>query len=176
MDKRFSYALTFVAADSAGLISHAAKVLFDNGFNISDSSSTLLQNVFSMIFIVSSEKDHSEEDVRLMFKSSGFALSVYKIVSEMKSLEGDHYSISVYGADKPGIVYAITNVLSKHNINIHELQTKETGKKESLVYIMMLEAVIPPELSEDVWTAELKNIAKSIGTDVTCHRIDSYEM
>lgn len=176
MDKRFSYALTFVAADSAGLISHAAKVLFDNGFNISDSSSTLLQSVFSMTFIVSSGKDYSEEDVKSMFKSSGFALSVYKIVSERQSAEGDHYSISVYGADKPGIVYAITNVLSKHNINIQELQTKETGKKESQVYIMMFEVVIPPALSEEVWTVELKNIAKGIGTDVTCRKIESYEM
>ena len=62
---KYYYALSFVTNDSKGIVSNTTKVLFEKGFNIADSSSTLLQGIFSMIFIVTSDKDYSEDEIKL---------------------------------------------------------------------------------------------------------------
>ena len=62
--------------------------------------------------------------------------------------DGSHYSISVYGADKAGIVHAITKEITKNNLNIIDLQTKITGGSTK-VYIMMLEVVANNEDNEN---------------------------
>ena len=64
MDKQYYYALSFVNTDSKGIVADTTKVLFDNGFNLSDSSSTLLQGVFSMIFIVTNDKEYKEQEIK----------------------------------------------------------------------------------------------------------------
>ncbi len=175
MDNNNYYALSFLTTDSKGLVSEATKVLFENGFNLADSSSTLLQGIFSMIFIVTSDKDLYEHQVQEMFKSSRFIPNVFKFKKNDIEYTGNNYSISVYGADKSGIVHAITSILSNYDINIIDLQTKVTGRHQSKVYIMILEVVVPINIAEDDWTTALYEKAKEIHTDVTCNKIDTYE-
>ncbi len=175
MDKNNYYAISFLFADTKGLVSDVTKVLFENGFNIADSSSTFLQGVFSMIFIVNSSKDLSENQVKDMFKSSKFIPNVFKFSPSNKEITGNYYSISVYGADKAGIVHEITSILASNDINIVDLQTKVTGRHTSKVYIMILEVSVPENLQEKIWLNALMEKAKEIGTDVTCKKIDTYE-
>ena len=175
MDKQFSYALSFVSEDSKGLVSEATKVLFENGFNIEDSSSTLLQGIFSMIFIVRSASDLSEKAVADMFRNGGFVPHVFKFSGERRETAGNHYSISVYGADKPGIVHAVTSVLAENGINITDLQTKAAGKQDSKVYIMVLEVAVPENTDEKTWTDALRERASKTGIDVTYKKIEEYE-
>lgn len=174
MEKHY-YALTFVNNDSKGIVYETTKVLYDNGFNIADSSSTLLQGVFSMIFIVTSEKDYKEDDIKEMFKNVRSHMEVFKYEKMPEEKEGFHYSISVYGADKPGIVNAITEEIAKNNLNIIDLQTKITGKSPQ-VYIMMLEVVAENENSENVWQEALKNTAKKINTQINIKKIEFFEL
>ncbi len=174
MEKHY-YALTFVNNDSKGIVYETTKVLYDNGFNIADSSSTLLQGVFSMIFIVTSEKDYKEDDIKEMFKNVRSHMEVFKYEKMPEEKEGFHYSISVYGADKPGIVNAITEEIAKNNLNIIDLQTKITGKSPQ-VYIMMLEVVGENENSENVWQEALKNTAKKINTQINIKKIEFFEL
>lgn len=174
MEKHY-YALTFVNNDSKGIVYETTKVLYDNGFNIADSSSTLLQGVFSMIFIVTSEKDYKEDDIKEMFKNVRSHMEVFKYDKMPEEKEGFHYSISVYGADKPGIVNAITEEIAKNNLNIIDLQTKITGKSPQ-VYIMMLEVVAENENSENVWQEALKNTAKKINTQINIKKIEFFEL
>ena len=77
MDTHY-YALSFVNTDSKGIVADTTKVLFDNGFNLADSSSTLLQGVFSMIFIITNEKDYKEQEIKDMFKNVRSHMEVFK--------------------------------------------------------------------------------------------------
>jgi len=54
MDKNY-FAITFVAEDRPGIVADVTKILYDNGFNIDDSSSTLLRGIFAMILVVSTK-------------------------------------------------------------------------------------------------------------------------
>ena len=167
MDKQYYYALSFVNTDSKGIVADTTKVLFDNGFNLSDSSSTLLQGVFSMIFIVTNDKEYKEQEIKDM--------EVFKFNKKPEIKDGSHYSISVYGADKAGIVHAITKEITKNNLNIIDLQTKITGGSTK-VYIMMLEVVANNEDNENIWQEALKKTAKEINTQINIKKIEFYEL
>lgn len=169
------YALSFIDTDSTGFVANITKVLFEKGFNIDDSSSTLLQGIFSMIFIVTHEKDYSEDEIIHMFGDLSSKMSVLKYKNLSDKNDGEHYSLSVYSADKPGIVHSITSALADNNLNIVDLQTKITDK-DPKVYIMMLEVVAPSNANEEKWQENLKNIAKGINTQLNIKKIEFYEL
>lgn len=175
MDTQHYYALSFVSADCKGIVAETTKVLFDNGFNLADSSSTLLQGIFSMIFIVTTGKDYKEQEIKDMFKNIRSHMEVFKFDNKPEVKDGEHYTISVYGADKAGIVHAISQELAKNNLNIIDLQTKITGGK-SKVYIMMLEVVADNNACENIWQEALKETAKNINTQINIKKIEFYEL
>lgn len=173
--KKNLYALTLVAGDRPGIVASVSKVFFDNEFNIEDSSSTLLKGFFAAIFIVSHSEDMSVEDVKNKFSGiEGMDVYIKKISGEPVQAEGDHYIVSVYGADKAGIVHKVSTYLADNKINIIDLQTKVAGKEKNPIYIMVLE-VVPPKGINEEWIDALKDISKEMGTDVNVRMIDTYE-
>lgn len=171
----FYYALSFVSRDSKGIVAETTRILFENGFNIADSSSTLLQGVFAMIFIVTSDKNYEENEIKSIFANEGIQMEAFKYENKVPEKDEIHYSISVYGADKPGIVHKITADIAAHGLNILDLQTKVTGK-ENKVYIMILEAAAKSDANESEWQTDLKKTASLINTQINIEKIDIYEL
>lgn len=179
MNKNY-FALTFISEDRPGIVAKVSKILYENEFNIEDSSSTLLKGFFSMILIVSTDKNFKVNEIKKKFaplvKELGMATSVRKIEKFKELPKGETFIISVYGADKPGIVYSVSNFLAEKNINIVDLQTKVAGSEQKPVYIMVLEVIIPDNFKDKNWAEELKSVAKSIGIDINIRQIETYEM
>ncbi|UOD35305.1 transcriptional regulator [Deferribacteraceae bacterium V6Fe1] len=177
--KKNYYALTFVSVDKPGIVAEVTKVLYEEGFNIEDSSSTLLRGFFSMILIVSHEKSFSAKDIITYFSESckkyDLSISVKPIDNMTSATKYDRtYIVSVYGSDKPGIVYKVAKFLSEKKINIVDLQTKVAGKEDKPLYIMVLEVNVPSGLDES-WMLSLKKISDELGTDINVRQIETYE-
>jgi len=159
------FALTIIGRDCPGIVSQVTEILFQGGFNIADSSCSILGGQFSMILIISNPEIATKEEFSDTFKPlEENNLSVYirtlKPGGEIRpELEGELCMISVYGSDKPGIVYQVAKELGDRNINITDLNTKLVGEKQNPVYVMMLEAMLPEntEIEEvETWMKELK--------------------
>lgn len=181
VDKNY-YALAFICEDKPGIVMEVSRILLDNNFNIEDSSSTLLEGIFSMILIVSSNNVLSPLQIKKTFASLVKKLNISISVRKINNLQRDNenyssntYVVSIYGSDKPGIVYNVTNILAKKNINIIDLQTKVTGDKAKPVYVMILEVLLPANSNED-WQNELYDLSKQLGIDVNIRPLDSYEI
>jgi glycine cleavage system transcriptional repressor len=173
------YAATFVSLDRPGIVAEVAKVLYENGFNIEDSSSTLLRGFFSMILIISHENLFTPDEIKSMFLNSskklGLSISVKYVESLQEPLKnGKTFVISIYGSDKPGIVYKVTKFLADNNINIVDLQTKVAGKKDKPLYVMVLEINLSEDCDE-TWISSLKAISDELGTDINIRQIETYE-
>ncbi|MEF3255598.1 MAG: ACT domain-containing protein [Deferribacterales bacterium] len=174
MDKNY-YAITFVAEDRPGIVADVTKILYENGFNIEDSSSTLLRGMFAMILIVSKKEALDIKEVEDIFSQLNYMkISVKKVNRNYHPLKGDSYSISVYGADKAGIVYKVTDYLAKKSINIIDLQTKVAGKEDKPIYIMIMEIIAPEGLDKN-WINDLKSLSKEVGVDISVKYIETYE-
>jgi glycine cleavage system transcriptional repressor len=84
------------------------------------------------------------------------------------------HSISVYGADHPGIVHGVAQALAERNVNIVDLTTRVIGENEAApLYAMLLDVALPPGLDE--WHLELllAAVAEQQGVDVSVRAVDS---
>jgi glycine cleavage system regulatory protein len=68
--------------------------------------------------------------------------------------------VTLYGADHPGIVHAVTRELANRGVNITDLNThriEEPG--EAALYAMMLEVAPPPGTDQAALEAALRRVA-----------------
>ncbi len=182
--KRFFYAITVIGKDKPGIVASVAKVLFEKGFSIEDSSSTLLKDQFSMILIVSIEDNISIIDLKKSFyrvrTDLNMSVSVRRIeLNELMEIENKDsenlFMVSVYGSDKPGIVYGISDAFAKNSINIIDLRTRVT-KAEKPIYVMIMEVDAPKDFSLDRMDMLLDETSKKLGVDYSVRAVETYEL
>lgn len=176
------FALTIVGRDRPGIVSQVTEILFKQGCNLADSSCSILGGQFAMILILG----HPEFTGRASFGDAfkpledadlTVALRVLKPGGEIRSeIEGDLCMISVYGADKPGIVYRVAKVLGEKKVNITDLNTKLVGTEERPVYVMVIEAALPENIGEEDVNSWLAPIRDELQVDISVRIIPTVEL
>lgn len=168
------FAVTIIGKDRPGIVADTAEVLFALGCNVEDSNSTMLGGEFAMILIVSHEKPFSKKQLEAEFavKNAGKGLSAF--IRTLKDDEvcyreptGELILVSVYGSDKPGIVYRTTRELADRGINITDLNTKLIGSPEEPVYVLMLEAALPQGMTVEDASRLLENLKKELSVEIS---------
>ncbi len=182
--KKYFYAITVIGKDKPGIVAAVAKVLYEQGFSIEDSSSTLLKDQFSMILIVSiGEKMGIIELKKAFYKvrsDLNMSVSIRRIEpEELKELENKKeenlFMVSVYGSDKPGIVYGVSELFAENNINIIDLRTRVT-KAEKPLYVMIMEIDVPNSIDENYLNKLLEETCKNLKVDYSVRRVETYEL
>jgi len=172
------FAVTIIGKDRTGIVADTAEVLYKLGCNIEDSSCTMLGGEFAMILIVSHAKPFTKKNLETDFaaKNQGNGLSAF--VRSLKDDEvcyrqptGELCLVSVYGSDQPGIVYRVTRELADRGVNITDLNTKLIGSPAEPVYVLMLEAALPPELSVEDASRLLEKLKKELSVEISVRLI-----
>ncbi|MDH3998485.1 MAG: amino acid-binding protein [Desulfuromonadales bacterium] len=176
------FALTIVGRDRPGIVSQVTEILFNLGCNIADSSCSILGGQFTMILILGHDEYTDQASFGDAFKpledsDLTVALRVLKPGGEIRpQIEGDLCMISVYGADKPGIVYRVAKVLGDKNVNITDLNTKLVGSEERPVYVMIIEATLPEGAEEEDVNQWLAPIRDQLQIDISVRIIPTVEL
>jgi len=167
------YAISVVGKDRTGIVSGITEALYRLGCNIADSSCTMLAGEFAMIMIVSHPRPFSKsrlyDELRPTCEALGMSLAVRSLHADealRQHTEAEICLISVYGADQPGIVYRVTKELASRDVNIMDLNTKLVGSDEEPVYVMMLEAALPAEVSPEQIEAILADLKKELNVEI----------
>ncbi|MFH1784654.1 MAG: ACT domain-containing protein [bacterium] len=177
-------ALTAVGRDRPGIVAAVSEILYQTGCNIEDSSMCILQGEFAMILIISladsMEVKSLDEKLGTLRKSLGLSISLRELAQEelSRNIPKDEqvYIISVYGTDKPGIVYKVTQSLAGKNINITDVNTKVAGEKDKPVYVMLLEVELPEGTSSDEIEKSLGEIAKELEVEINIKPLETAEL
>lgn len=176
------FALTIIGRDRPGIVSQVTEILYQLGCNIADSSCSILGGQFSMILLISNPaiakiEDFGEAFSPLEQSNLSVFIRILKPGGEKRpDLEGELCMISVYGADKPGIVYQVAKQLGDRQINITDLNTKLIGDDQQPIYVMMIEAILPEGVDvEQVenWMAELK---RELQVDISVRSLVAMEL
>ena len=178
------FALSVVGRDRPGIVAEVSRVLFELGCNIEDSTCTILSGQFAMILVIAhprftsaSEIDPSFEPVR---KNMGLTISLHSLkdeeVAREKGFAGKPHIISVYGADRPGIVYSVARELARLRINVTDLNTQVVGARERPVYMMVLEVDIPESVDMKELEREFDKIRKDLSVTISVRPIESMEL
>ncbi len=80
--------------------------------------------------------------------------------------------ISVYGIDKPGLVFHVADLLSRRRVNITDLQTKVLDRPSSPLYVMLLEVTLPRGLSPAVLRRDLERVRLALNVDLSYQEIE----
>ncbi|HSK23239.1 MAG TPA: ACT domain-containing protein [Egicoccus sp.] len=163
-------AVTAVGADRPGIVAAVAKVLHERGGNVEDSAMTILGGHFAIVLIVAT--DDEPDALRGALEEAtgplGLAISVSRAEGERRPHEPTHL-LSVYGADRPGIVAGVTAALADLGANITDLETQVIGSDEP-VYAMVIEVVADDEPALD---ARLTAVCEELGVDHTLRTIEA---
>lgn len=174
--------VTALGQDRPGIVAGVTKVLYDLGCNLEDSAMTRLEGEFAIMLIFSTVKRRSPETLRRAFR----ALERGKLAVHLRRLtrsetrrpraRGVPYLISVYGADRPGIVYRVSSQLARAGVNITDVQTHRSpasGARKRSLYVMLLEVEWPAKRSVSALSRQLKAVAKRLKVQVTLRPVEA---
>ena len=137
--------VTAVGQDAPGIIAALARAVFEMGGNLDDASMTRLHGAFAAMVAARLPPGTSEEAVREALAplalDMGLTVTVQAVPDAHTETPPDT-RLTVYGADKPGIVYRVAAALAELGVNITDMDTRLTGTTDAPVYIMLLEAVV----------------------------------
>ncbi len=176
------FALTIIGRDHPGIVARVTKILLELGCNIADSSCSILGGQFAMILIISHPQLDSLESFADAFEPleqdglSVFLRTLQPGGEATPNLQGELCLISVYGSDKPGIIYPVVRELGDRQINITDLNTKLVGSPERPVYVMMIEAVLPPDIPLEKLAAAMNKLKAKLQVDITVRDISPVEL
>ena len=168
------FAIFVLGTDSTGIVADISKALFELGANINDSSHTIIGNQFAMLLLISTGENHTAEKIQAAFtdisKTKKLTIYTHQLnhadIYRKTTDPGQLCVIHLYGADKPGIVYQVTSLLSKNNINITDLSTRRFGSESNPIYIMYLEAEVPSEVDTRKLGENLNKIAANLNVEI----------
>jgi glycine cleavage system transcriptional repressor len=177
--KKFA-AATVLGKNKPGIVSSITKVLYETGCNIEDSSMTMLANEFAMILLIALPAKLSLKQLAARFsaqsKKTGLTVSLKQLKASEEAKpcpKGTPYIISVYGSDKPGIVYKISKYLADGKINITDVQTSISSVGGKHTYIMLLEIDLPAKTAHEQLKMDLLKVADSLGVSVSVNPVES---
>ncbi len=164
-------AVTAVGADRPGIVARVARVLLDHEGNIADSAMTILGGHFTIVLLVETEAAPEVLESALAEATAdlGLVVTVRPVGGGHASAAASHV-LSVYGADRPGIVAAVAEVLAQREVNVTHLRTRVL-EGASTVYAMLMEISVP-EGTADALVAQLRDDAALAGVEVTIHAVD----
>ena len=173
-EPRNYFAVFVLGTDSAGIVADITKALFELGSNINDSSHTIIGNQFAMLLLISVAPNCTAEKIKSAFhevsEKRGLTVHAHQLKHEdvyrKSSTPGQLCVIHLYGADKPGIVYQVTNLLAKNNVNITDLSTRRFGNELKPIYIMYLEAEVPNDVDTRKLGSDLNNLAANLNVEI----------
>lgn len=130
--------------------------------NIEDSHMSILRGHFAVMLIVSVPERVTREQLRERVGPVGErlgleALSVEEVDEVASARPRASHVITVYGADHPGIVHAVSAALAERGVNITDLETRLAGEGADAIYLMLLEVELGPAGEGEV-AADLERV------------------
>jgi glycine cleavage system transcriptional repressor len=167
-------AVTVVGPDRPGIVAEVSAALAGLGLNLTDSTMTLLRGHFAMMLVCTSPSEPTQvsaADVNAALApltDPGHLIAIARPLfdepedwpDESESVErANTYTLVVHGADRLGIVAAMTAVLARAGGNITDLTTRLAGS----LYLLTAEVDLPAGADDDALSADLQAEAERLG-------------
>ena len=170
--------LTALGKDRPGIVARVTKILYALGCNLEDSAMKRLEDEFAVMLIFSGPARVTEAVLRKAYAPLERRLG---LVVHLKALTGPEASapkarrsrclLSVYGADRPGIVYRVSQMLAGRSVNIIDVHTHYSGagkrRRDPSLYSLLLEIELPSGTSAAWLQRELKRATRALGVEAS---------
>lgn len=164
-------AVTVLGTDRPGIVADLTAALAATGANLEDSTMTLLRGHFAMVVLVRTDADPDALAAALapLAADGALAVDVRPLPEGAGSgADGASYTLRVHGADRPGIVAALTRVVADHGGNVVDLGTRLSRG----LYVLTAELVLPAGVTPARLDEDLHSAARAVGVDVHLDPVD----
>ena len=166
--------LTIAGRDRPGIVAQVTRILLETGCNITDSSMTRLGGAFTVMLILRLPPGVATE---VLEKSLRPLAGELRLISHLEPLTPEEalaakpappeqeIIITVLGADRPGIVHRVTQLLADQGGNITDLHTRVIGSSQQPVYAMAIEAELNTGL--EPLRIAFETVARQLGVEIS---------
>jgi glycine cleavage system transcriptional repressor len=152
--------LTLVGEDRPGIVAKVTAALYEGGCNLGETSMMRLGGNFTIMMMA--DYEGSSESLKSMLKPVTESLSLRTHVDLIEGKLHSHIEpdvrITLFGADRAGIVAQATGALAEAGLNILHLESDVGGTEDDPIYIMNIEGVAQKGI--DPLRAALAGISK----------------
>lgn len=164
--------ITAVGSDQPGIVAGLTDALLELGANLEDCRAALLRGSFAIVMAIEVPDEVSEATVTAALAAPAAALGLRVWVGDtpggaphQESDDEARCVVSVYGADHPGIVSAVTRSLAERHVNIVDLSSRVVG--DPPVYVLGIAAELPAGLTVGELQAALAPVASTQNVNVS---------
>lgn len=135
------YMLTVVGRDRPGIVAHLTDALYQGGCNLGEASMMRLGGNFTIMLMVQFEGAIKALDD--LIEPVADSLDLHRHIDQIEGHLHEHVvpdvRITVYGADRAGIVAKVTGALAEAGLNILDLESDVAGTADKPIYVMHIE-------------------------------------
>jgi glycine cleavage system transcriptional repressor len=164
-------AVTVIGPDRPGIIADVTEALAQAGVNLEDSTMTLLRGHFAMMIVCTGPFGPVKEALEPL--RGELVITVREMGPETAHAPlGAPYILSVHGADRPGIVAAVTRMIATAGGTVTDLTTRLSGE----LYVMTAEVELPPSAELPMLMRALEITAEELGVGVSLRPTESDDL
>lgn len=135
---------------------------------------TRLRGEFAMMLVLESPLDADQLRGELAGVAGALGLIVQvRPATGSAGVEGRLYTVSVYGADHPGIVHSVTSLLASRQVNVVDVVTHVLAGDGGDVYVMVLEVHVPVDADSAELETALAALAATQGVEASLTAVDT---
>ena len=139
MDKWFM--VVVIGSDRPGIVAKVTSALFEGGCNLGEASMTRLGGNFTMMLMVQSEG--REAALKALLAPVVESLALHLHIDRIKGALHHHVEpdvrITLFGADRGGIVAHATAALAEAGLHILSLESDVAGTPQQPLYVLHIE-------------------------------------
>jgi glycine cleavage system transcriptional repressor len=164
-------AVTVIGPDRPGIIADVTEALAQTGVNLEDSTMTLLRGHFAMMIVCSGSFPEVREALEPL--RGELVITVREMGPELAHAPiGAPFLLSVHGADRPGIVSAVTRMIASVGGTITDQTTRLSGS----LYVLTAEVELPAGAELGMLQRALEITAEELGVGVTLRPSESDDL
>lgn len=137
------YMLTLIGEDRPGIVAEVSQALFTGGCNLGEASMMRLGGNFTIMVMVrhAGPQESVEKLVRPVAEKLNLRVHVDAIRGQLHAHRVPDVRVTVFGADRTGIVAQVTSALAQAGLDILDLESDVGGTEAKPLYIMHIEGV-----------------------------------
>lgn len=135
----------------------------------------ILRGNFAVVLVAALPASADQATLETRIRETGEELGLDAVtvsaVSETDRQPSPGHVLTVYGADHPGIVHAVSAALAERGVNITDLEARLTASGESPIYTMVMELELPGSLDAEDLHGALAAVGSDAGVEVSLREL-----
>jgi glycine cleavage system regulatory protein len=165
-----SVVLTIVSDDRPGIVETLSRVLEEYGGNWTESTMLSMAGKFAGILLASLPPEQVDGFLKGLkaLESRGMHIVAQRTREPSPAAEVREFALELVGQDRPGIVHDITEILTRHHVNVLELQTEcqSASMSGEMLFQARARMQVPPSATIEHLRRDLENLANELMVDI----------